>query len=112
MIVSVIGLSLLLNLTSPSTIGPMGILVFFVMLYMIFLGLFSFFLHIAGKVSASFLKKPLKFINFKRSYYYATVLALAPIILIAQQSIGRVGFFEFILVIVFEIIACIYISKR
>lgn len=111
-IVSVIGLSLLLNLTSPSNIGPMGILVFFVMLYMIFLGLFSFFLHIAGKVSASFLKKPLKFINFKRSYYYATVLALAPIILIAQQSIGQVGFFEFILVIVFEIIACIYISKR
>ena len=112
MIVSVIGLSLLLNLTSPSNIGPMGILVFFIMLYIIFLGLFSFFLHIIGRISAGFLKRPLRFIDFKRSYYYATVLAFAPIILIAQQSIGRVGFFEFILVIVFEIIACIYISKR
>lgn len=112
MIVSVIGLSLLLNLTSPSNIGPMGILVFFIMLYIIFLGLFSFFLHIVGRISAGFLKKPLKIIDFKRSYYYATALALAPVILIAQQSIGEVGFFEFILVIIFEAIACIYISKR
>ena len=112
MAVSVAGLILLLNLTSPSNIGPIGILAFFIMLYMIFLGLFSFFLHVVGKISASFLKTPLKFIEFKRSYYYATVLSLAPILLIAQQSVGEVGFFEFILVIFFEIIACIYISKR
>ena len=49
---------------------------------------------------------------FKKAYYYSTVIAFAPVVMIAQQSIGGVGFFEFFLILIFEIIACIYVSKR
>lgn len=116
-ILSAVGSALLLNFTNPSQAGPFGILAFFILLYMFILGIISNFIFIINKVlvfiySNIDTKKPYKDRDFKRIYYYSTVLALAPIILIAQQSVGRVGLFEIMLVVFFEIIACIYISKR
>lgn len=117
-VVSAIGLIILTNVSTPTSIGPLGILVFFVLLYIVFLGVISFMIYGVSKVfnllflSVGPSSNPGKGLSFKRSYYFSSALAFAPIILIAQQSIGGVGFFDIVLIFIFEFFACIYISKR
>jgi hypothetical protein len=50
--------------------------------------------------------------SFRRAYYFSTVLAAAPVMLVGLQSVGAIGIYEFILVVVFEVIGCVYITKR
>jgi hypothetical protein len=57
-------------------------------------------------------RKPISSLSFKRSYYFSTVIAAVPIMLIGLQSVGAVGFYEIALVVIFAIIGCLYISKR
>jgi hypothetical protein len=110
-------LSLMLVFTTPASAGPFGLLVIFISAYLTSLGLISFFLYGISRVvsyaSAGFnLKKPLLPFSFRRAYYYSTVLAAAPVMLIGLQSVGSVGVYELILVILFEVIGCIYVTKR
>ncbi len=58
------------------------------------------------------LRKPVRPIQFHRAYYFSTVLAAAPVMLIGLQSVQSVGIYEVILVVLFEVVACIYISRR
>ena len=57
-------------------------------------------------------KKMVRDFTFKRAYYYSTVLALAPVLLVGLQSVGAVSIYEICLVVLFEVIACVYVSKR
>jgi hypothetical protein len=50
--------------------------------------------------------------SFRRAYYFSTVLAAAPVMLVGLQSVGSIGIYELILVILFEVIGCLYIAKR
>ncbi len=45
-------------------------------------------------------------------YYFSSVLALAPVILLGVQSIGGIKLFDACLVAIFEVIACLYVYKR
>jgi hypothetical protein len=110
-------LALMLTFTSPSTTGPFGLLVLFISAYLTFVGLISFFLfgmnRLAIMVSKGMaLRRPLRHMEFRKAYYYSTVLAAAPVMLIGLQSVVTVGIYEVILVAIFEIVACIYISRR
>lgn len=110
-------LSLMLTFTSPATAGPFGLLVIFITAYLTFVGLISFFLfginRLIVMVSAGMtVSKPLTPMQFKRAYYYSTVLAAAPVMLIGLQSVRSIGMYEIILVILFEVVACLYVSKR
>ena len=58
------------------------------------------------------LKKPIERLSLRRSYYYATVIAATPIMIIGLQSVGSIGVYELLLVIIFAAIGCLYISKR
>ena len=107
----------LLNATTPVGSGPLGILAIFIFAYLSSLGVMTYFLYAASRViahlsSAFTVKKPFVAVTFKRSYYYSTVLAAAPIMLIGLQSVGPIGIYELGLVLVFTIIGCVYITKR
>ena len=107
-------LSALLQSTSPSTIHPIGILAVFVLFYMLALGVLTFFMF---GVSRALTRLPYTHnhkaqLSFKQAYYFATVIALAPVLIIGMRSIGRGGIQDILLVIVFELIACFYIAKR
>lgn len=104
-------------LTTPATAGPFGLLIIFISAYLSFLGLISFFLFGMNRLIISLgsnfaAKRPLQPMSFSRAYYYSTALAMAPVMLIGLQSVGSVGLYEVLLVAVFEVIACIYISRR
>jgi len=104
-IVAVVLLVVLLQTTTPATIGPLGILVVFILMYLSVLGLLTF--------SVSFtVKKPLQGLTFNRAYYFSSVIALAPIMFVGMQSVAEVGFYDILLVIMFVVIACVYIAKR
>ena len=113
---SAIVLALLLYTTTPSTIGPLGILIVFILMYLSALGVLTFLLYEASKAMAKgsqalTVQHPFEPFSLRRAYYYSTVIALVPVMLIGMQSVGTVGLNEVLLVIVFVVIACIYISK-
>lgn len=108
---------IILNTSVPTSIGPFGILSVFILAYLSSLGVVTYFLYAVSRLishlsSAFTVKKPIGAINFRKSYYYSTVIAAAPILLIGLQSVGSIGAYEVILVMVFVIIGCIYITKR
>ena len=110
-------LSFILTTTSPATTGPFGLLLIFISAYLTFMGLISFFLfginRLIVRLSKGFtIRKPLTKLEFKRAYYYSTVLAAAPVMLIGLQSVYSVGIYEIILITIFEVIACLYVNKR
>ena len=110
-------LVVLLQTTTPATIGPLGILLVFVLMYVSVLCVLTFLLFTASRVIAKIsssitVKRPWQQLTIVRSYYFASVIALAPVMLIAMQSVGEVSFYEVVLIVVFVAISCIYISKR
>lgn len=116
-LVSLCLLIILLNLTAPTTVGPFGILAVFIFAYLSSLGVMTYFLYgislvIAHLSSAFTVKRPLQSIPFRTAYYYSTVVALAPIMLVGLRSVGSVGIYEVALVIIFTAVGCLYITKR
>jgi hypothetical protein len=116
-LVSLCLLSLMLMTTTPASAGPFGLLLIFISAYLTSLGLISFFLYGISRVivyaSAGFmLRRPLRPMSFRRAYYFSTILAAAPVMLVGLQSVGSVGIYELILVVIFVVIGCLYITKR
>ena len=110
-------LSALLTFTTPASAGPLGLLMIFITAYLTFIGLISFFLYgisllIASITHGMTLRKPWKAMSFRRAYYFSTVLAAAPVMLIALQSVKPIDVYELLLVIIFEVVACLYVSRR
>lgn len=116
-LVALILTAVILNATNPSSAGPFGILAFFVCLYVLFICLTYVVFLTSERIAA-------RFFNFKNSrnnsrneskyktYYYSTVISLAPVIYVGMQSMGDVGIFEILLLGVFELLACFFIHKR
>lgn len=101
--------------TKPSDAGPLGILFVFVLIYMSALGTLTLLMVGVGKIISKMsvlfvvVNKP---ITLRFSYYYSLVVALVPVMLIGMQSVDEVGFYDVILISIFVVVACVYISKR
>lgn len=107
----------LMQTTNPLQSGPLGILAVFILLYIVFLGLIALLFFFLSKVYVKFSKlirtrRPSTALSSLQSYYYGSVVALAPVMLIAMGSVGKVGVREGLLVLFFEIIACVYVRQR
>ena len=116
-LISAVLLVVLLTLTTPSEVGPFGVLAFFVLAYLISLGVIAGLLRGSSmslsKLTKSFvMAHPITPMPLKRCYYLSTVLAMAPVLLLAIQSFGGVGFLELGLVLAFEVIGCFLIVKQ
>jgi hypothetical protein len=110
-------LIIVLQATTPATIGPLGVLFVFILMYVSVLCVLTFVLFasssLLAKVSASMtVKRPLQPLTLGKAYYFSSVIALAPVMLIGMQSVGEVSFYEVLLIILFVVISCVYIAKR
>lgn len=110
-------LGILLFTTTPASTGPLGILAFFVFMYLSVLGVLTFLFRgvslLASK--APWLRSKrlrLNELTLRRSYYYASVIALAPVMIVAMQSVGEIGPYQILLVLFFIIIAWVYVTNR
>lgn len=117
MISSLLLLILLLQFTNPPSAGAFGILAVFILAYVFIVTILSFFMYIASRVivAASRLitaRKPLEVMTLKKSYYFSSVIGLAPVIVVSMQSVGPFSIYEFGLVLLLVAIGCVYVAKR
>lgn len=109
-------LLILLTTTTPSSAGAFGILCIFILGYTAILALMTFTLWITGRLVSRLGRATHRRnsynISLKKSYYFSTILALGPIIMISLQSVGGVGVYEVLLIVLFTILGCIYVYRR
>ncbi|MDB5183381.1 MAG: rane protein of unknown function [Candidatus Saccharibacteria bacterium] len=122
-ILSIVGLVsaglllILVTTTTPGSVGALGILAVFLLTYITILCLLTFLVWLLAKVINKLMKElhlSRKQYTFplRKSYYYSTVLALGPVIIISLQAVGGVGIYELSLVIALLVLGCLYVSRR
>ena len=98
-ITSLAALILLLTLTSPMEIGPLGVLVFFTTLYIAIFSATSLiwqaFTRLAFKKEAM----------HRRDYLCSAVLAFAPIMIIVARSFSAINLWTLSLIVLFTALA-------
>ena len=107
--VSIIGLAvliLMLNVTSPTDIGPFGVLLFFITVYVVCFGLISMILHLFLKIA--FKKDSMR----NKDYLYAAVFAFGPIMLLMARSFGVISLWTVGLIVLFLFLAEFLVYKR
>jgi len=109
-IASFIALVFLLNKTNPIDVGPAGILLVFASVYVFVASALYLLLTILMMILAYFITITIR--SKKRVYYLASILALAPVFLLALNSIGQLQVKDFVLVLCLVGIACFYVVKR
>lgn len=108
-IISIIGLSallIMLNVSSPTEIGPLGVLVFFTTVYIVFVGLFTLLLQVF--LRAAFKRAEIR----SKDCLYAAVMAFGPIMLLMARSFGAITPWTITLIVVFLFLAEFLVKKR
>lgn len=116
-IASAIVLAWLLTATSPTDAGPLGVLAVFLCVYIACVGVITFVIRYGSIVSTRIgrsvhLLRAAEPLSMRHSYYYSTVVAMVPVLLLGLQSVGGVTVYEVMLVLLFVTIGIIYITKR
>lgn len=115
--ISLVALLTILQVTTPIEAGPLGILIVLGFLYMSVLGGLTFLFFWASRIISKIARliatrRPWTSITMLQAYYYASVIALAPIMIIAMTSVGASGWREFLLVGLFVLLGVIYVQRR
>jgi hypothetical protein len=111
-------LFILFNVSNPVDIGPGGILIVFVLIYLFFMSSFFVILHFGVGLLGRFVSSRRSIdqrhwqVGVRRAYYIASALAFAPVVLLAMQSVGQLQARDVLLVTILEILAIFYIVKR
>jgi len=105
--------------TDPVSIGPGGILVVFLLVYIFWAGLFFTAIHLGIGIASRLLVKHRKSvtvrsvqIGVRKAYYIASALAFVPVLFLAMNSLGQLQFRDVALVLVFMLLIIFYIVKR
>ncbi len=117
LLAAIIALLFLLQSTNPSTSSPGVILSVFVLLYIILFVFVIWLLRSANWILRKLtypivVKKPFVELSQSRAAYLASVIAIAPIMLMAMASVGRLGLYEIFLVIIFVALGIFYVERR
>lgn len=108
-IISFLGLAVLLAMltfTSPTEIGPLGVLLFFTTLYVVFFGFITLLLQ-------AFMRIAFKKTTFRnKDYLYSAVLAFGPIMLMMARSFGAINLWTVALIVIFVVLAEFLVYKR
>lgn len=110
-------LFVVLSTSTPSQAGPIGVLFVFILIYIMLVACIMLALYGGSIARERFSKvlrtrKPMLRLSMSHSYYYASVLALVPVMLLAMQSVGQIDWRQFVLVAIFATVACVYVKKR
>ncbi len=103
MIAAVI-LLVMLNWTTPTGVGPLGVLVFFTTFYILMFGIAFWLVKIATRIMGKKVGR--------KTALYAAVVAFGPIMLLLAQSLGTMNPMTIVLAVLFVFLGCFLISKR
>lgn len=105
-IVGVFVLFLFLIFTSPTEIGPLGVLVFFTTLYIVIFSLFSFIWQIFSKMAYK------RTVMRRKDYLCSAVLAFGPIMVMMARSFGAINLWTLSLIALFLILTEFLVYKK
>jgi hypothetical protein len=109
-------LLIIFTATTPSSSGAFGILAVFLLGYIVSLVILTFMLWSTARIINRLNKHTRNgksyILTLKKAYYYSSVVALGPVIMISLQSVGGIGLYEVGLMILFIFLGCIYVSRR
>lgn len=116
-ILAAVVLLFFVSVTTPSTAGPLGILIVFLSIYIITVAALTFALWFLNQFIIRFLspfsaKRPISQLSIGKAYYFSSVIALGPVMVLGIQSVGTVGVYELSLIILLVVLGCFYIAKR
>jgi hypothetical protein len=116
-LLSFVGLVYVLQATTPSEAGAVGVLAVFLLLYVTLVAALAFFLFYTYQLVVRLFFGEMKHrlgtqFGLKHSYYYASILALGPVMLISLRSVGKGGLLEFGLVALLLVVGCVYVSRQ
>lgn len=110
------GLLWVVQMTAPTSVHPLVVLLVFIMLYVLALVVLTFFIFWGSRAISRILRTqhaaPPAPVSIYRAYLYASVLAFAPVALLAMRSVGQQGVGEVLLVVLFEVLACFYVWRQ
>ncbi len=108
-VISIVGLAaliLMLEFTSPTEIGPFGVLLFFTTVYIVTFGITTLLLQ-------TFMRLAFKKETFRnKDYLYAAVLAFGPIMFLMARSFGAINLWTTGLICLFIFLAEFLVAKR
>lgn len=116
--VSATTLFVVMQLTTPASIHPVGLLGVFVLIYVVFTTVVTLGLYIGSRIFvrlASGVAGTARLrgeFSIRRAYLYGTILAFAPVVIIGMRSVGSLSVVDVLLVAMFELVACFYIWRR
>lgn len=109
----------LLHTTDPVSTGPGGILMTFVIIYLIIAGSLFTVLHWGVRVvSTQIIKRHKRVtarsyrVGVRKAYYIASAVAFGPVLLLALNSVRQLRLTDIVLVSLFLALAIFYIIKR
>lgn len=115
-ILATIGLVYLLYTTTPTEAGAIGVLAVFLLSYImlvVVLTFFIFWLHkIIIRVFYSDKLTRMNDVSFRKSYYYSSIIALGPVMMVSLRSVGKDGILECGLIAVLLFLGCVYVSRQ
>ena len=117
-IVPIVMIAALLAVFNWFSITPGSILAVFLLLYMFFASILFILLHFGIELFAKWLSRRKTVeqrrwkIGVKKAYYISSVVAFAPVCLMAIQSIGQLQLRDILLVSLLTGVAAFYIVKR
>ena len=108
-VVSIVGLAaliLILNFTSPTEIGPFGVLLFFTTIYIVSFSIVTLLMQ--SFVRLAFDKKQFN----RKDYLYSAILAFGPIMFLMARSFGAINIWTTGLICLFIFLAEFLVAKR
>lgn len=106
---SVFVILFMLNFTSPLEAGVLGVLVFFIMIFIFLYGVMYEIIKTIQRILKGVRQKGGV---EKRAYMYATVAAFGPIMLLVIRTFSSINVFTVMLVAIFVFLSCFLIYKR
>lgn len=107
----------ILGFTTPTQIGAVGVLIVFLLFYVVSTITATYFVYIANRIVlqlffADVVNIKSKSMSLKKAYYFGSVFALGPVMMISLQSVGGVGLGSFVLVCFLLILGRLYVSRQ
>lgn len=115
-IVAAGGLVWITETMAPASVHPLVVLLVFGMIYVLVLVVLTFFIYWTSRLLSRLLQRARPgqsgALTLYKSYVYASVLAFAPVVLLAMKSVGQESFGDLLLVLLFEALACFYVWRQ
>ncbi len=113
MFLSLVVLLAITQTTAPSKVGPAIVVVVFILIYIFLTCTLTLLLLFINKIASKYNSEPSKrSADDMYTLMYGAVLALAPTVIVAVQSIGQIQAGTYVLITLFVLLALLYVRHQ